>query len=53
MGRRHSLDLEAGCGVNERAVAEKRMYATVANAARRADGVLPTDLVALLAVPED
>ncbi|CAM5240722.1 hypothetical protein SGLAM104S_04854 [Streptomyces glaucescens] len=35
-----------------RAVAEKRLYATVARAARRADGSLPEDLVALLAVPE-
>jgi TnpA family transposase len=35
-----------------RAVAEKRLYATVANAARRADGDLPADLVALLGVPE-
>lgn len=35
-----------------RSVAEKRLYATVARAARRADGSLPGDLVALLAVPE-
>ncbi|MEV4177233.1 hypothetical protein [Nonomuraea sp. NPDC049709] len=45
--------LRQGAGLNERAVADKRLYATAANAARRADGVLPTDLVALLAVPED
>ncbi len=35
-----------------RAVAEQRLYATVAKAARRADAGLPADLVALLAVPE-
>ena len=35
-----------------RAVAEKRLYATVANATRRADGALPGDLVALLQAPE-
>ncbi|KOU82506.1 hypothetical protein ADK93_28880 [Streptomyces sp. XY58] len=35
-----------------RSVAEKRLYATVARAAGRADGALPGDLVALLAVPE-
>ncbi|WP_261574656.1 Tn3 family transposase [Frankia gtarii] len=34
-----------------RSVAEKRLHATVANAARRADGALPADLVALLGVP--
>ncbi|MFJ6438559.1 Tn3 family transposase [Streptomyces sp. NPDC091416] len=35
-----------------RSVTEKRLYATVANAARRADASLPADLVALLEVPE-
>jgi hypothetical protein len=35
-----------------RQVAEKRLYATVAGAARRADASLPADLVALLGVPE-
>jgi hypothetical protein len=35
-----------------RQVAEKRLYATVAGAARRADASLPADLVALLEVPE-
>ncbi|MCQ4083913.1 Tn3 family transposase [Streptomyces sp. RB6PN25] len=35
-----------------RKVAENRLYATVANATRRADGALPRDLVALLEVPE-
>ncbi|MFF9870137.1 Tn3 family transposase [Streptomyces sp. NPDC013953] len=35
-----------------RSVTEKRLYATVANAARRADTLLPVNLVALLAVPE-
>jgi hypothetical protein len=35
-----------------RAVAEKRLHATVARAAHRADAALPGDLVATLAVPE-
>ncbi len=35
-----------------RTVAERRLYATVANAARRADASLPADLLALLQVPE-
>ncbi|MFB6717087.1 MULTISPECIES: Tn3 family transposase [unclassified Streptomyces] len=35
-----------------RTVAERRLYATVAGAARRADRSLPADLVALLQVPE-
>ncbi|MFC7884762.1 Tn3 family transposase [Streptomyces sp. NPDC057376] len=35
-----------------RAVAERRLYATVAKAARRAEASLPADLVALLDVPE-
>nr|WP_237276590.1 DUF4158 domain-containing protein [Streptomyces caniscabiei] len=35
-----------------RTVAERRLYATVAGAARRADPSLPDDLVALLEVPE-
>lgn len=35
-----------------RSVTEKRLYATVAGAARRADASLPADLVALLEVPE-
>lgn len=35
-----------------RQVAEKRLYATVAGAARRADASLSADLVALLGVPE-
>jgi len=35
-----------------RGTAEQRLYATVAGAARRADGALPADLVALLDVPE-
>ncbi|MDF2256007.1 Tn3 family transposase [Streptantibioticus ferralitis] len=35
-----------------RRVAEKRLYATVAGAARRADASLSKDLVALLGVPE-
>ncbi|MFJ1900516.1 Tn3 family transposase [Streptomyces sp. NPDC088115] len=35
-----------------RQVAEKRLYATVASAARRADASLSEDLVALLGVPE-
>ncbi|MGW1641561.1 Tn3 family transposase [Streptomyces lavendulae] len=35
-----------------RTVAERRLYATVAGAARRADPSLPDDLVALLQVPE-
>ncbi|WP_317441046.1 Tn3 family transposase [Streptomyces collinus] len=35
-----------------RRVAEKRLYATVAGAARRADASLSEDLVALLGVPE-
>ena len=35
-----------------RGIAEQRLYATVANAARRADVLLPADLVALLGVPE-
>ena len=35
-----------------RKVAEDRLHATVANAARRADGALPADLVALLEVPQ-
>lgn len=35
-----------------RGIAEQRLYATVANAARRADTSLPGDLVALLEVPE-
>jgi hypothetical protein len=35
-----------------RQVAEKRLYATVAGAARRADASLQADLVALLGVPE-
>ncbi|MER6599727.1 Tn3 family transposase [Streptomyces parvus] len=35
-----------------RSVTEKRLYATVAGAARRADASLPGDLVALLEVPE-
>ncbi|MDX3225083.1 DUF4158 domain-containing protein [Streptomyces sp. ME19-01-6] len=35
-----------------RGIAEQRLYATVANAARRADASLPGDLVALLDVPE-
>ena len=36
-----------------RAVAEKRLYATVAKATRRADASLPEDLVALLEVPAE
>lgn len=35
-----------------RTVAERRLYATVANAARRADRSLPADLVVLLQVPD-
>ncbi|AKN72547.1 hypothetical protein QR97_24745 [Streptomyces sp. PBH53] len=35
-----------------RSTAEQRLYATVAKTARRADGSLPADLVALLDVPE-
>lgn len=35
-----------------RGIAEQRLYATVAKAARRADVLLPADLVALLGVPE-
>jgi hypothetical protein len=35
-----------------RKVAEKRLYATVAEAARRADPALPGDLVAMLKTPE-
>jgi hypothetical protein len=35
-----------------RGIAEKRLYATVAKATRRADASLPADLVALLGVPE-
>ncbi|GGL06039.1 hypothetical protein GCM10010094_78490 [Streptomyces flaveus] len=44
--------LGAGQAGRRGAVAEKRLYATVAGAARRADASLPADLVALLGVPQ-
>nr|WP_245170592.1 DUF4158 domain-containing protein [Streptomyces bottropensis] len=44
--------LGAGQAGRRGAVAERRLYATVAGAARRADASLSADLVALLGVPQ-